>query len=111
MRRLKVGPHVSPALAARLAHEALLDVGEPEIVGPAVGGHGDGVAAPVVGAVDQDAPRAVAAFAHFAESDLLGSHALLKRGTAAESNAVSQNDGWEMMLDENELGNALVGSP
>ena len=65
-------PDIGPALAARLAHEARLDVGEPGVVRPAVGGHRDGMAASVVGAKDQDAARAASAGAHRAEADFDG---------------------------------------
>jgi len=49
-------------MAADRAGEALLDVGQPEIIEPVVGADGDRMRASVVGAIDQHA-----ALAHLAE--------------------------------------------
>jgi hypothetical protein len=71
--RIEIRPDVGPALAARGADEARLDVGQPHVVGPAIGIHRHAVAASVVGAVDEHAMHAHLA-SHFAEGDFLGSH-------------------------------------
>ena len=42
---VEIGPHIRTALAAGRADEAALDVGEPEIVGPAIAADRDQVAA------------------------------------------------------------------
>ena len=57
------------ALAAHLADEARLEIGQAGVVGPLIRGALDGVAAPLIGAIDQDA--ADAHRAHLAEGDLL----------------------------------------
>jgi hypothetical protein len=63
---------------AFLADKPRLDVGQPQIVGPAVGAEGYGMAAMVVGAVDQDAANDH--IAHLAEGDLLRSPEGFERG-------------------------------
>src|SRR6516225_9903950 len=65
---VEVRPHVSAALAADPTSEALLDIGQPGIIGPGIAADRDGVATAVVGAIDQQAAHAH--FAHFAEGDL-----------------------------------------
>ena len=50
---VEIRPHVCAALAAGLAHEPRLDIGQPGIIGPAVAADGDRVAAAVVGAVHE----------------------------------------------------------
>jgi hypothetical protein len=43
-----------------LADEARLDVGQPEIIGPLIGADRDRMAAPVIGAIDQETANAPA---------------------------------------------------
>ena len=52
------------------ADETIFDVGEPDIVRPLVGADRVGMAAAIIGAIDQD--TANAGFAHLAKGDLLG---------------------------------------
>jgi hypothetical protein len=68
---IKIRPNLCPSLATGGADEARLNIGKPDIIGPAVCTQGDGMAAAVVGAVDQDAAHAD--LAHVAEGDFLGS--------------------------------------
>ena len=61
-------------MAASAADEFRLEIGEPDIVGPMVDlgrREPDHVAAAVVGAEHQQAPRAGAAVTHFAKGDLV----------------------------------------
>ncbi|MGY4364354.1 hypothetical protein ACVW1A_000419 [Bradyrhizobium sp. LB1.3] len=60
----------APRWAAAFADEARLDVGEPDIVGPAVRVGFDVMAAAVVAAIDQDI--AGTGLAHLAEVILVG---------------------------------------
>ena len=60
-------PHFRAALAAARADEVRFDVGQPHMMGPAVGAERDVVAAAVVAAIDQHV--ADAGFAHLAEGD------------------------------------------
>ena len=48
----EIRPHVSAALAAHRADETKLNVGQPDVIRPAVTADGDRVAAGVVGAID-----------------------------------------------------------
>jgi hypothetical protein len=64
----KPRPHFGAALAAG-ADEAWLDIRQPDVIRPAVGGDVDVMAATMVAAVDQDGSNA--AFAQFSERDLL----------------------------------------
>jgi hypothetical protein len=64
----EVRPHVGAALAADLADETMLYVGQAKVIRPVVATDGDGVATAVVRAIDQDAAHAH--LAHFAERDL-----------------------------------------
>jgi hypothetical protein len=45
---IEIRPDISAALPAHRAGEAILDVGQPEIVGPSIGIDGDAVAAAMV---------------------------------------------------------------
>jgi hypothetical protein len=59
-------------LAADVADQAGFDIGQPQLVGPAIGMHHGVMAATIVTAMDKD--TAHAGFAHFAEGDFLGGH-------------------------------------
>jgi hypothetical protein len=56
--KIATWPYVSALAATSAADEARLDVTQPYIIGPLVGGHLDGVRATVVAAVDQDRKNA-----------------------------------------------------
>jgi hypothetical protein len=62
-------PDVGTSLAAGLADEQRLDVGEPDMVRPPIGAHLNRVAASEVGAIDQEAVDAGGA--HLAKGDFL----------------------------------------
>jgi hypothetical protein len=66
---MKVRPNIGPSLAAGLAEEARLEVGQPHVVSPFVRADRNRVAAFVIRAIDQDATHA--GLAHFAEGDFL----------------------------------------
>ena len=66
---IEIRPHICTALAADPTGEALLDIGQPGIIGPGITADCDGVAAAVVGAINQQTVDA--AFAHFGEGDFL----------------------------------------
>ena len=51
---IEVRPHICTALAADPAGEALLDIGQSGIIGPAITADRDRVAAAVIRAVDQE---------------------------------------------------------
>jgi hypothetical protein len=68
-----VRPHIGAALAAGLADKPWLNVGKSHIVRPSVGRQLNGVTAPIVSAIDQNASR-TAAGAHLAEGDFHGTH-------------------------------------
>jgi hypothetical protein len=74
---IEIRPHVGTALAADLADETMLNVGQTKVVGPWVAADRDRMRALIVGAIDQDAAHA--ALAHFSEGDLVravsGGHA------------------------------------
>ena len=55
---VEVGPDVGAAAAASPADEPLLEIGQPNIVRPSITGNRGGVAAMVVGAIDQNAADA-----------------------------------------------------
>jgi hypothetical protein len=65
----KVRPHICAFLTARLVGKARLDIGQPDIIRPAVTADRCRMAAPVVGAIDQQTANARGA--HFSEGDLL----------------------------------------
>src|SRR5262249_28281468 len=67
---IEVRPDIRAALAAGGTDEPRLNIRQSHVVRPVVGIHGDGMAALVVGAIDQD--PAHAHLAHFAKGDLLG---------------------------------------
>ena len=72
---MEVRPHVRTALATRLADELRLNIREPYMIRPPIGGQVSGVATAVVAAEDIDPKDA--GLAHFSEGDLLLSgHAL-----------------------------------
>jgi hypothetical protein len=54
--QLKAGRTSAPRLPQAFADEARLDIGQPHVIGPAVCAEGNGVAAIVVGAINED-PR------------------------------------------------------
>jgi hypothetical protein len=66
---IEVRPHLCPALAASDTDETLLDIRLPQIVRRAIGAERHGMAATIVGAIDQDAAHAH--LAHLAEGDFL----------------------------------------
>jgi hypothetical protein len=66
---VEIWPHVGAALTADPTGEALLDIGQPGIIGPRIAADRNRVAAAVVGAIDQQAAHAH--FAHLAKRDLL----------------------------------------
>ena len=63
----KERPNICTTLAARLANEVRLNVGKPQVIRPAIGGQGSGVAAPIVAAEDHDARHP--GLPHLAERD------------------------------------------
>jgi hypothetical protein len=65
---VEIRPHVGATLAASGANETLLDIRQTDIIRPAVGVDCDGMAAFVIGAIDQNA--AYSHVAHLAEGDL-----------------------------------------
>jgi hypothetical protein len=69
-----------------LASEQRFDVGKPDVIRPSVAADRDRVAAPIIGAIDQE--TANAGGAHFGEGDLLAGgfgHAPLKRGLGEQA--------------------------
>src|SRR6516164_1077053 len=56
---VEIRPYVCTALAADPAGEALLDIGQPGIIGPRIAADRDGAATAVVGAIDQQAAHAM----------------------------------------------------
>ena len=66
----KLRPHVGTAAAADLTDKPVLDVGQPDIVAPAVGVRFDVMGAAMIAAVDQ--LIAYAGGAHLAEGDFGG---------------------------------------
>jgi hypothetical protein len=71
---MEVRADIRTLSAAGLASEPGLQIGQPYIVGPLVGADLDRVAAPIVGAIDQQ--PANAGLPHFAEGNLLSAHGL-----------------------------------
>jgi hypothetical protein len=67
--RSKFRPDVGATLAAGGADEIQFDVRRPDVIGPAVGGDLDVVAATMIAAIDQHVTHA--GFAHLAEGDFL----------------------------------------
>jgi hypothetical protein len=90
---------ISAALAAGPADKPRLDIGQPHIIGPSLCWHLDRLAATMVCAVDQDAGRA-AAWAHFAEADLLGAHGpwFRSRRRCANYQSLGVTSGGELLL-------------
>jgi hypothetical protein len=66
-RPAAASPDFRTALAAHRAHKPILDVGQPHMVRPAVGGQLEGMRALVVSAIDLDVAQALRA--EFAERD------------------------------------------
>jgi hypothetical protein len=66
---IELRPHVSAAMATGSADEPRLNVGQPEIIGPAVAADRKRMAAAIVGAVDQQPTNALVA--HVGERDFL----------------------------------------
>jgi hypothetical protein len=54
---VEIRPHVGAALAAGLADETMLYVGQAKVIGPLIGADRDAVAAAIVDAMHQDTPR------------------------------------------------------
>ena len=79
---MKIPPDICAALAAGFADEPMLDVGQPDMIGPTVGAYRNRVAAFVVSAIDQQSVDA--GCAQFAEGDLLraGGHVGYSSATA-----------------------------
>jgi hypothetical protein len=77
---VEIRANVSAPLAACLASEPGLQIGQPNIIGPSVAADGCPMAAVIIGAIDQE--TANAGGAHFSEDDLLlaakGRHAGMK---------------------------------
>jgi len=72
----EVGPDISAALTAGQTHEARLEIGKPEIIGPPIRHQRDGMAASVVTAIDKD--PAHAGRAHVGKGDLhMANHRIL----------------------------------
>jgi hypothetical protein len=67
--RSKVRPDIGATLATCGADEPMLNIGNPQLIGPSGGAHFDRVAASVVGAIDQNA--VAAGSSHLAERDFL----------------------------------------
>jgi hypothetical protein len=65
----EVRSHIGTALSARLASEAILEIGKPDIVAPLIGVDRFRMATAIIAAIDQEAAHA--GCAHFAECDLL----------------------------------------
>lgn len=65
---MKVRPDVSASLAAGLANEACLEIGNPDVIRPSVRAERNRMAALMIRVIDQDAAHA--SRTHFAESDL-----------------------------------------
>src|SRR6516165_12404346 len=83
---IEIRPHVGAALSADLADETMLNVGQPDIIGPAIAVDRSRVAAALVGAIDKQPTHAHVA--HLGEGDLPGrdrdrSHVVLGLGVAA----------------------------
>jgi hypothetical protein len=77
-RRGKIRPDVGASLAAGLADEARLQIGEPDVIRPWVCADRYRVAVAIICAIDQETVHARGA--HFAEGNFLrAGHAPLKR--------------------------------
>ena len=63
---------LAASIATGVADQARLDIGQPQLVGPAIGVHHAVMVAMVVAAIDEDAAHAGSA--HFAEGDFLRIH-------------------------------------
>jgi hypothetical protein len=66
---VEVRPDVSPSLAAGLADEPRLEIGQPDVIRPSISADRDRMTALVIRAVDQDSAHA--SVAHPSEGDLL----------------------------------------
>ena len=64
---IKIQPHVGAALAADLADETMLNVGQPDTIGPVIGADGNRMVAAVVGAIDRQPAHTAAA--HLGEGE------------------------------------------
>ena len=51
----EIRPHICAALAASQADKSIFNIGQPDIIGPAIAADGDRVAAAVVGSIDEQA--------------------------------------------------------
>ena len=79
----KVRSDIRATLAADLAHEPVLDVGQPKVIRPEVGADPDVVAAVMIAAIDQHI--ADAGGTHLAEGNLLrvvGGHGRIIKNSA-----------------------------
>jgi hypothetical protein len=70
MRPLKQRPDIGPAPTADLARKIRLEVGQANVIAPALGIHGDRVSAAIVRAIDDQPARSVTC-SHFPEGDFL----------------------------------------
>jgi hypothetical protein len=66
---VEVRADISASLATTPADESPLDVGQPDVIRPPVAADRGPMAAPVIGAIDQETANATCA--HFSERDLL----------------------------------------
>jgi hypothetical protein len=83
---MEIGPNIRASLAASLAGEARLDVGQPNVIGPSVPADRRRMAAMIIGAIDQQAANAGGA--HLAEGDFLSGefgHGPLKRAPGTKA--------------------------
>jgi hypothetical protein len=81
---IEVRADIRAFLAAALASEPPLDVRQPNAIRPSVAADRGPMAAPEIGAVDQE--TANASGAHFSEGDLLGGHGAIEAGAGLAGN-------------------------
>jgi hypothetical protein len=82
---IEIRPYVRAALAADPTGEALLDIGQPDIIGPGIAADRDGVATAVVGANNQQ--PAHTALAHLGKGDFLWA---IDKGAVVEADEIEQ---------------------
>jgi hypothetical protein len=82
-------PNISARLATRPANEAILDIGQANVIWPSIGVDRCRMAAPIVCAIDQDTAHARGA--HLSEGDLLlsgeGGHAAFNLADGAQASS------------------------
>ena len=88
---MKIRADIRAPLAAGLADETPLDVGQPSVIRPSVTADRGPMAALEIGAIDQEAANARGA--HFAEGDLLTGRFHLKRGIVKSQLGSSYSSG------------------